>query len=123
MYYHVFQAIFDIAKARYQLEARWRHIHGSGFGCVLSDQDTKQVPGLCRYLASQDTSKPMSWEDHSCQIIKLCKVHFSKRLELYFPRGSETYNTMLSLRSARSLTEYQHICDVLEGWLFPIKKI
>lgn len=52
MYYQLFTRVFRLIEERFGFTVRWQHIHGEGFGALVMDMDTKQLPGrLSRTLS------------------------------------------------------------------------
>jgi hypothetical protein len=45
MYYQMFKRVFDLIETRFGYPVRWQHLHQEGFGALVMDMDTKQLPG------------------------------------------------------------------------------
>lgn len=46
MYTILFQKAFRIIGQQAGKLVQWQHIHGSGFGCIVMDMDSKQMAGM-----------------------------------------------------------------------------
>jgi hypothetical protein len=44
-YFYMFKTVFRIMGTLCQTEVKWQHIHGSGFGALVMDMDSKQLLG------------------------------------------------------------------------------
>jgi len=45
MYYKMFTRVFCIIEKRLNTPIHWQHLHGDGFAALVTDMDTKQLPG------------------------------------------------------------------------------
>jgi hypothetical protein len=45
MYYQMFKRVFTLIETRFGYPVRWQHLHQEGFGALVMDMDTKQLPG------------------------------------------------------------------------------
>ncbi|CAG8781389.1 4329_t:CDS:10, partial [Cetraspora pellucida] len=58
--------------------SKFKHIHESGWNCIVGDLDIAQIIRLGETLALIDSL--YSWEEHLIYIYKLCQVHFKRKL-------------------------------------------
>lgn len=77
-YHRLFSSLFQIIREVSGQSIQFRHIHGSGIGCILADLDVAQAKGLG--LALHDLDHEKSWETHLTFILKTCLVHFERYL-------------------------------------------
>ncbi len=77
-YHRLFSSLFQIIHEVSGQSIQFRHIHGSGIGCILADLDAAQAKGLG--LALHDLDHNKSWETHLTFILKTCLVHFERYL-------------------------------------------
>ncbi|KFX86620.1 hypothetical protein V490_09003 [Pseudogymnoascus sp. VKM F-3557] len=60
-----------------QKPVQWKHLHGSGFGALVMDMDSKQMSGFGRYLSSIDPeNRPWQW--HIRRTVIFCTIHFKR---------------------------------------------
>lgn len=46
IYYQLFTKVFTILEQLTQKPVQWKHLHGSGFGALVMDMDSKQMSGM-----------------------------------------------------------------------------
>jgi hypothetical protein len=45
MYTRLFKQVFQLVEQQLGESVKWRHLHGTGFGCMVMDMDSKQLSG------------------------------------------------------------------------------
>ena len=55
---------------------QFKHIHRSGWNCIIADLDYTQAKGLGLVLNEIDKTK--DWEKHLVHIFKSCLVHYKR---------------------------------------------
>ncbi|PKY61918.1 hypothetical protein RhiirA4_487565 [Rhizophagus irregularis] len=61
-----FQSIFDLVLELTGSPIQFKHIHETGWGCIIADLDFAQVKGLGLALNKIDSTK--DWEEHLIHI-------------------------------------------------------
>ena len=56
--------------------SQFKHIHGTGWSCIIVDLDQAQVKGLGLVLSEIDTTK--DWEEHLIYIFKSYQVYYKR---------------------------------------------
>ncbi|CAG8512531.1 9770_t:CDS:2 [Cetraspora pellucida] len=67
----MFNALFDLVKQFTNDSAKFNHIHGKGWTCIIGDLDIAQLTSLGEALALIDNS--YTWEEHLIYIFKSCQ--------------------------------------------------
>jgi hypothetical protein len=75
-YQRIFRALFDLLYQLTGLSAQFKHIHGTGWNCIIADLDYAQAKGLGLVLNEKDNTK--DWEEHLIHIFKSCRVHYKR---------------------------------------------
>ena len=75
-YQHLFTDLFNVIKNLTGQAVKFKHIDGSGIGCIVGDLDLAQAKGLGLFLHSKDSYR--NWEMHLKHIFKSCVVHFER---------------------------------------------
>jgi len=58
------------------LTPQFKHIHGTGWNCVIADLDYAQAKGFGLVLNEIDNIK--DWEEHLVHIFKSYQVHYKR---------------------------------------------
>ncbi|CAB5360382.1 unnamed protein product [Rhizophagus irregularis] len=107
-YHRLFSSLFQIIREVSGQSIQFRHIHGSGIGCILADLDTAQAKGLG--LALHDLDHEKSWETHLTFILKTCLVHFERNLF----HKTFTISTKNLIRQIPNATSKEQVHDLLQ---------
>jgi hypothetical protein len=73
-YQHLFTDLFNVIKNLTGQAVKFKHIDGSGIGCIVGDLDPAQAKGLGLFLHSKDSYR--NWKTHLKHIFKSCVIHF-----------------------------------------------
>lgn len=68
--------MFDLIFQLTGLSPQFKHIHGTGWSCIIADLDYAQAKGLGLVLNEIDETK--DWEEHLVHIFKSCHVHYKR---------------------------------------------
>ncbi|UZO14123.1 uncharacterized protein OCT59_005591 [Rhizophagus irregularis] len=107
-YHRLFSSLFQIIREVSGQSIQFRHIHGSGIGCILADLDAAQAKGLG--LALHDLDHEKSWETHLTFILKTCLVHFERNLF----HKTFTISTKNLIRQIPNATSKEQVHDLLQ---------
>ena len=75
-YQRIFYALFDLVFELTSSPPQFKHIHGSGWSCIIADLDYAQAKGLGLTLNKIDATK--DWQEHLVHIFKSCQVHYKR---------------------------------------------
>src|SRR5215470_11946778 len=77
-YQRIFRTLFDLVLQLTGSPPQFKHIHGSGWECIIGDLDYAQAQGLGLVLSEIDKTK--NWEEHLVYIFKSCRVHYKRQV-------------------------------------------
>ncbi|RIA79807.1 hypothetical protein C1645_839881 [Glomus cerebriforme] len=90
-YKRIFHALFDLIFQLTGLSPQFKHIHGTGWSCIIADLDYTQAKGLGLVLSEIDETK--DWKEHLVHIFKkIREKHYDENVK----------NDMYSLLTAKS---------------------
>lgn len=72
----MFRVLFDLILQLTGSPVEFKHIHGTGWSCVIGDLDYAQAKALGLVLNEIDTTK--DWEEHLINVFKSCHVHYKR---------------------------------------------
>ena len=75
-YQRIFRTLFDLVSQLTDSPSQFKHIHGTGWSCIIADLDYAQAKGLGLVLSEIDSTK--DWEEHLVHIFKSCQVHYKR---------------------------------------------
>ena len=75
-YQRIFCILFDLVLQLTGSPPQFKHIHGSGWNCIIADLDYAQAKGLGLVLNEIDNTK--DWEEHLVHIFRSCLVHYKR---------------------------------------------
>ncbi|CAG8727118.1 17748_t:CDS:10, partial [Cetraspora pellucida] len=76
-YQRIFHILFDLILQLIGQFPQFKHIHETGWRCIVADLDYAQAQSL--RLALNEIDKTKDWEDHLIYIFKSCQVHYKRR--------------------------------------------
>jgi len=139
-YYKAFEALFRLISSKLEHEIRWKHLHSSGWTCIVTDMDRGQLQGNIfqidlesitnrlgwgLYLSSIDPER-RSWEWQVQNTVILCSIHFKRSIDRAAGTAGHTTTSiharMGELARCQSREDYFKLCDELIG-TFPIEII
>jgi hypothetical protein len=131
MHEEAFKQIFSLISIRLEKVVKWQHLHGEGFGAVVTDMDKGQLEGnifliyskyilnilgFGRYLTSVDPShRPWLWQvQHT---IIYCQIHFQRSIDraagTQGRSNTSIHARMGELTRCQSEADYYSLCDEL----------
>ncbi|KAF1814376.1 hypothetical protein P152DRAFT_413142 [Eremomyces bilateralis CBS 781.70] len=115
-YTKAFEALFGLLSSKLEREIRWKHLHGTGFACIVTDMDRGQLQGWGQYLSQIDGShRPWEWQARNT--VMLCYIHFKRSIDR--AAGTSGHNTnsiharMGELVRCESQADYFQLCNEL----------
>ncbi|RGB34888.1 hypothetical protein C1646_759990 [Rhizophagus diaphanus] len=78
-YQRIFQSIFDLVLELTGSPIQFKHIDGTGWGCIIVDLDFAQAKGLGLALSKIYLTK--DWEEHFTHILKSCQMHYKRKIQ------------------------------------------
>ncbi|PKY41031.1 hypothetical protein RhiirA4_497733 [Rhizophagus irregularis] len=107
----MFQVLFDLALQLTGSPVQFKHIHGTGWSCIIGDLDYAQAKALGLVLNEIDVTK--NWEEHLINVFKSCHVHYKRKIRE--KRYDDIIaNDMLALLTASSEVEINQLFDNIE---------
>ncbi|CAG8637697.1 643_t:CDS:2, partial [Cetraspora pellucida] len=111
-YQRIFHTLFDLILQLIGQFPQFKHIHETGWGCIVANLDYAQAQGL--RLALNEIDKTKDWEDHLIYIFKSCQQKWviASLNKCMSKIDEETWmispnNTNIA-ESAHALTKAQH---------------
>jgi hypothetical protein len=129
----MFCALFDLVTQLTESSPQFKHIHGTGWSCVVGDLDYAQAKALGLVLNEMDATK--NWEEHLINVFKSCRVHYKRYIYINLLLKSIVYinifyflcrkiherryddilaNDMLALLTATSEVEINNLFNKIE---------
>ncbi|CAB4390879.1 unnamed protein product [Rhizophagus irregularis] len=75
----IFQSIFDLVLELTVSPIQFKHIHETGWSCIIADLDFAQAKGLGLALNKIDSTK--DWKEHLIHILKSYQVHYKRKFK------------------------------------------
>ncbi|CAB5370516.1 unnamed protein product [Rhizophagus irregularis] len=72
----MFHALFDLVSQLTESSPQFKHIHGTGWSCIIDDLNYAQAKAFGLVLNEIDATK--NWKNHLINVFKSCYVHFKR---------------------------------------------
>ncbi|POG59122.1 hypothetical protein GLOIN_2v1789505 [Rhizophagus irregularis DAOM 181602=DAOM 197198] len=111
-YQRIFRVLFDLVLQLTGSPPQFKHIHGSGWNCIIADLDYAQAKGLGLALNEIDNTK--DWEEHLVHIFRSCLVHYKRKIR---EKGYNDIvkNKMIALLTAESESAINQVFDDIQA--------
>ncbi|CAB4389887.1 unnamed protein product [Rhizophagus irregularis] len=111
-YQRIFHVLFDLVLQLMGSPPQFKHIHGSGWNCIIADLDYAQAKGLGLALNEIDNTK--DWEEHLVHIFRSCLVHYKRKIR---EKGYNDIvkNKMVALLTAESESAINQVFDDIQA--------
>ncbi|CCG80504.1 Putative uncharacterized protein [Taphrina deformans PYCC 5710] len=113
-----FRLLFDTLARELKLHVlTFHHLNpNTHLHALVSDFDTKQAVGMGRYLQSVDPEN-RCWNWQISQIVRYCKVHFKRGIDMKYSRSHPAHGFMNALLRCKSVSQYYtHLNSIESRW-------